>query len=64
MPDDVPWGVRLLESCCPQSRTKRMTVYKMSILAITFLSYMSYHLSRKPITIVKDGKVGDILYRK
>ena len=37
-----------------------MAVYKMSILAITFLSYMSYHLSRRPLTIVKDGKVGDI----
>jgi hypothetical protein len=28
--------------------------YRVSVLVLTYISYMSYHLSRKPISIVKN----------
>jgi len=28
--------------------------YRVSVLVLTYLSYMTYHLSRKPISIVKN----------
>jgi len=40
---------------CPSPVWKRELVYRLSILLLTFLAYTSYHLSRKPISIVKNS---------
>ncbi|KAI9563845.1 hypothetical protein GHT06_011311 [Daphnia sinensis] len=48
---DVPIGIRLLEKV-PSSRT--FLVHKFNILFLTFLSYSSYHISRKPTSVIKN----------
>lgn len=55
---EIPWGVRILQKvagkCCPQSfHFKREMCYKASVVFLTYIAYMSYHLSRKPISVVK-----------
>ena len=57
MPGVVP-GVSLLRTLglCPLSSRRRELVYRTSVLLLTFLAYTSYHLSRKPISIVKNSK--------
>ena len=57
MPGVVP-GVSLLRTLglCPLSIRRREVVYRTSVLLLTFLAYTSYHLSRKPISIVKNSK--------
>jgi len=57
MPGIVP-GVSLLRTLglCPLSVRRREFVYRTSVLLLTFLAYTSYHLSRKPISIVKNSK--------
>lgn len=50
-------GIRFVSSLglCPSSVWKRELIYRLSILLLTFLAYTSYHLSRKPISIVKNS---------
>jgi len=57
MPAVVP-GVSLLRTLglCPLSVRRRELVYRTSVLVLTFMAYTSYHLSRKPISIVKNSK--------
>lgn len=54
---NVPFGVRLLQKfsscCCPRLRFNRALCYRSSILFLTYIAYMCYHLSRKPISVVK-----------
>jgi len=54
----VPPGVKLISAagCCPSQVWRRELIYRLSILLLTFLAYTSYHLSRKPISIVKNSK--------
>jgi len=54
----VPPGVKLVSAtgCCPSPVWRRQLIYRLSILLLTFLAYTSYHLSRKPISIVKNSK--------
>eukprot|EP00092_Neocalanus_flemingeri_P014087 GFUD01015196.1.p1 GENE.GFUD01015196.1~~GFUD01015196.1.p1 ORF type:complete len:522 (-),score=116.80 GFUD01015196.1:456-2021(-) len=54
----VPPGVKLISAagCCPSPVWRRELIYRLSILVLTFLAYTSYHLSRKPISIVKNSK--------
>jgi len=54
----VPPGVKLISTagCCPSPVWRRELIYRLSILLLTFLAYTSYHLSRKPISIVKNSK--------
>lgn len=54
----VPPGVKLISAtgACPSPVWKRELIYRLSILLLTFLAYTSYHLSRKPISIVKNSK--------
>jgi len=54
---DLPPGVRLVKAGCPTSVRRRETFFRLSVLLLTFLAYTSYHLSRKPISIVKNSKV-------
>lgn len=55
---EVPWGIQLLNwiclKCCPQRRFERMFWHKGGILFLTYLAYMCYHMSRKPISVVKN----------
>jgi len=50
----LPLFARAFESCSknetPERKEKK---YKYGMLILTFFSYMSYHLSRKPLSIVK-----------
>ncbi|CAG9770007.1 unnamed protein product [Ceutorhynchus assimilis] len=55
---DLPWGVRLLQkivgSCCPNRlHFNRDLCYKASVVFLTYIAYMSYHMSRRPISVVK-----------
>jgi len=54
----APPGVKLISAagCCPSQVWRRELIYRLSILLLTFLAYTSYHLSRKPISIVKNSK--------
>ena len=57
MPGVAP-GVSLLRvvGLCPPSIASKQVLYRTSVLLLTFLAYTSYHLSRKPISIVKNSK--------
>eukprot|EP00051_Salpingoeca_urceolata_P004398 m.64702 g.64702 ORF g.64702 m.64702 type:complete len:512 (-) comp13611_c0_seq2:177-1712(-) len=52
---DVPPGIKwfLPEFPDPAKRMARMKFYQGVTLVLTFLVYTSYHLSRKPISVVK-----------
>ncbi|XP_056645400.1 glucose-6-phosphate exchanger SLC37A2 isoform X2 [Diorhabda carinulata] len=54
---DVPWGIRFIQRfadiCCPRFYFNRELCYRGSIVFLTYISYMCYHLSRKPISVVK-----------
>ena len=39
----------------PGLARRREAVFRVSVLVLTFLAYTSYHLSRKPISIVKNS---------
>eukprot|EP00056_Hartaetosiga_gracilis_P021083 m.22656 g.22656 ORF g.22656 m.22656 type:complete len:501 (+) comp8878_c0_seq1:56-1558(+) len=50
----VPVGVKAMQACSPMASTKkRMTRYQISMMILTFLTYMAYHMSRKPTSVVK-----------
>ncbi|XP_073844153.1 major facilitator superfamily transporter 16 [Musca autumnalis] len=55
--NDIPVGVsivrKLARSCCPQLRWKKETIFKASTFVLTYLAYTCYHMSRKPISVVK-----------
>ncbi|XP_065368309.1 glucose-6-phosphate exchanger SLC37A2 [Calliphora vicina] len=55
--NDIPVGVlavqKLARSCCPQVRFKKETIFKASIFGLTYMAYTCYHMSRKPISVVK-----------
>lgn len=54
---ELPWGIRFLqkttEKVCPRFHFNRELCYKASVVFLTYIAYMSYHLSRKPISVVK-----------
>ncbi|KAJ6644305.1 Glucose-6-phosphate exchanger SLC37A2 [Pseudolycoriella hygida] len=53
---DIPIGVRLIQANLGASHSE-LTIpycrYKFSVLSLTYLAYMCYHLTRKPISVVK-----------
>ena len=55
---DQPWGFQALEhtasKCCPYRRVNKMTWHQGGILALTYLAYTCYHMTRKPISVVKN----------
>lgn len=57
---DIPIGVRLIQGIGNRIgfgttiRFNRVLTYKFSVLALTYLAYMCYHLTRKPISVVKN----------
>lgn len=54
---DVPIGVKVVqkiaEKCCTTTYFNRNTWYRSSVWVLTFLAYMSYHATRKTVSIVK-----------
>ncbi|CAG9815143.1 unnamed protein product [Phaedon cochleariae] len=54
---EVPWGIRFLqkltENCCPRFHFNREICYRASVVFLTYIAYMCYHMSRKPISVVK-----------
>ncbi|XP_012251926.2 glucose-6-phosphate exchanger SLC37A2 isoform X2 [Athalia rosae] len=55
---DVPWGLRAIgwfwTKCTNQRRFNRLAWYKGGILALTYMAYTCYHMTRKPISVVKN----------
>ncbi|KAL3270617.1 hypothetical protein HHI36_021151 [Cryptolaemus montrouzieri] len=54
---DIPWGVRffqyLTDKCCPRLHFNRELCYQSSVVFLTYIAYMCYHMCRKPISVVK-----------
>ncbi|CAK9831560.1 Glucose-6-phosphate exchanger SLC37A2 [Anthophora retusa] len=54
---DQPWGLQAIEyavsKCYPHHRINRMAWHQAGILALTYLAYTCYHMTRKPISVVK-----------
>lgn len=54
---DLPWGFQALKymcnSCCEHRRINRMAWHQGGILVLTYLAYTCYHMTRKPISVVK-----------
>lgn len=55
---DLPWGLRcsrcMCNGCCEHRRVNWVAWHQGSILALTYLAYTCYHLTRKPISVVKN----------
>ncbi|XP_066582722.1 glucose-6-phosphate exchanger SLC37A2 isoform X2 [Prorops nasuta] len=55
---DMPWGLCIikyfLQRCCPQCGFNKTMWHQGGVLVLTFLAYTSYHLTRKPISVVKN----------
>lgn len=54
---DQPWGLQVIENtlkCCAHSRVNRVTWHQGIILALTYLAYTCYHMTRKPMSVVKN----------
>ncbi len=52
-PKRLPLGALLLERLGICSSRRTLLSYKIFVYALTFLCYMTYHLSRKPFSVVK-----------
>ncbi|XP_072762406.1 glucose-6-phosphate exchanger SLC37A2 isoform X2 [Anoplolepis gracilipes] len=54
---DLPWGFQALKymcnGCCEHRRFNRMAWHQGGILVLTYLAYTCYHMTRKPISVVK-----------
>ncbi|KAH9645828.1 hypothetical protein HF086_015188 [Spodoptera exigua] len=54
---DAPVGIQLIQKLsnyfCPRLQINRLRWYQGSVLVLTFFTYMTYHLTRKPISVVK-----------
>lgn len=55
---DTPWGLQAIEyitsKCCPNLRINRLIWHQGGIFFLTYLSYTCYHMTRKPISVVKN----------
>ncbi|XP_028034903.1 glucose-6-phosphate exchanger SLC37A2 [Bombyx mandarina] len=54
---DAPLGVQCIQKLyiklCPRLQINRLRWYQVSVLILTYFTYMTYHLTRKPISVVK-----------
>ncbi|CAH0712790.1 unnamed protein product, partial [Brenthis ino] len=54
---DAPVGIQCLQKLsswlCPRFQINRLRWYQASVLILTYFTYMTYHLTRKPISVVK-----------
>ncbi|XP_011311846.1 sugar phosphate exchanger 2 isoform X2 [Fopius arisanus] len=55
---DAPWGMTLIywinEKCCRYRRVNKLAWHRGGVLALTYIAYTCYHMSRKPISVVKN----------
>ncbi|XP_055374298.1 glucose-6-phosphate exchanger SLC37A2 [Condylostylus longicornis] len=55
--NDIPVGILAIQKfsgvCCSRIRFRRELLFKSSVLFLTYLSYTCYHMTRKPISVVK-----------
>ncbi|XP_041970388.1 glucose-6-phosphate exchanger SLC37A2 isoform X3 [Aricia agestis] len=51
---DAPVGIQCLQKLCPRLQINRLRWYQASVLVLTYFTYMTYHLTRKPISVVKN----------
>ena len=55
---DAPLGIRIVEWITDkfggQRRIDRMTWHRAGVLGLTYLAYTCYHMTRKPISVVKN----------
>lgn len=55
---NAPVGIKWIEwislKCCPNSRIDRMKWHQAGVLGLTYMAYTCYHLTRKPISVVKN----------
>ncbi|XP_012217054.1 glucose-6-phosphate exchanger SLC37A2 isoform X2 [Linepithema humile] len=55
---DLPWGLQglrcMCNGCCEDRRVNWMALHQGGILVLTYLGYTCYHLTRKPISVVKN----------
>ncbi|XP_018405091.1 PREDICTED: glucose-6-phosphate exchanger SLC37A2 isoform X2 [Cyphomyrmex costatus] len=55
---DLPWGLQctrcMCHGCCEHRRVNWMAWHQGGVLALTYLAYTCYHLTRKPISVVKN----------
>ncbi|XP_055531986.1 glucose-6-phosphate exchanger SLC37A2 isoform X2 [Wyeomyia smithii] len=53
----APLGIRLVTALsgklCSRWQANRLVWFKCSVLTLTYLAYMCYHMTRKPISVVK-----------
>jgi len=53
---NTPWGIICFQrfGCTgPKSEKSKLSMYRILILVLTFITYMFYHMSRRPLTVVK-----------
>ncbi|XP_013177255.1 PREDICTED: sugar phosphate exchanger 2 isoform X1 [Papilio xuthus] len=54
---DAPIGIQCLQKLsgwlCPRMQINRLRWYQGAVLLLTYFTYMTYHLTRKPISVVK-----------
>ncbi|XP_063703393.1 glucose-6-phosphate exchanger SLC37A2 isoform X2 [Culicoides brevitarsis] len=54
---NLPIGCKVLSwlhaKCCPRLHINRIVLYKISVLGLTYASYMCYHMTRKTLSVVK-----------
>uniref|UniRef100_U5EYR0 Sugar phosphate exchanger 3 n=1 Tax=Corethrella appendiculata TaxID=1370023 RepID=U5EYR0_9DIPT len=54
---DAPIGIKIIsflsKKLCPRWQINRVLCFKISVLLLTYLAYMCYHMTRKPISVVK-----------
>ncbi|XP_040575845.1 glucose-6-phosphate exchanger SLC37A2 [Lepeophtheirus salmonis] len=53
MRKSLPWGMSLLDLFCPVTQERKLVTYRFFILFLTFSTYVCFHMSRKPISVVK-----------
>lgn len=50
----APIAILLLQKCCSLGKYRRK-VYQGSVLILTFVAYTTFHMSRKPLSVVKNS---------
>jgi len=53
---ELPPGVLYLRKMLNKSKSNREFLFRLSVFVLTYLAYVSYHMSRKPISVVKNSK--------
>ncbi|KAJ0183037.1 hypothetical protein K1T71_001013 [Dendrolimus kikuchii] len=56
---EAPIGIQIVQTLsnkfCPRLQINRLLWYQVTVLMLTYFTYMTYHLTRKPISVVKSA---------